>query len=95
MYFLGFRPFALAVSIKVYTPALASAPWGLPENNQFLRPMVNGRMLFSEAYSHMWITGLMPTTKRHPIQAFPVSDAAFYGLVVIKLPDSFLFRKVG
>lgn len=28
---------ALAVSITLYTAALASAPSGLPENNQFLR----------------------------------------------------------
>lgn len=37
IYLNGLIPFAFAVSISVYTPALASAPFGLPENNQFLR----------------------------------------------------------
>ena len=32
----GSCPFALAVSIKLYSSALAVAPRGLPENNQFL-----------------------------------------------------------
>ena len=36
-YQYGSRPFALAVSIKLYNNALAVAPRGLPENNQFLR----------------------------------------------------------
>jgi hypothetical protein len=36
IYFIGLRPLAFAVSIRVYIPALASAPLGLPENSQFL-----------------------------------------------------------
>ena len=36
-YQYGSRPFALAVSIKLYNNALAVAPRGLPENSQFLR----------------------------------------------------------
>ena len=50
IYLNGLIPFAFAVSISVYTPALASAPFGLPENNQFLRPIVNGRILFSARF---------------------------------------------
>nr|WP_192828018.1 hypothetical protein [Anaerovibrio lipolyticus] len=38
---------AMHVSIKLYAAALASAPAGEPENTQFFRPMVNGRMLLS------------------------------------------------
>ena len=45
IYLFGLMPFALAVSIRLYIPALAAAPAGLPENNQFFLPIVNGRML--------------------------------------------------
>lgn len=37
---------ALALSIMLYTAALAAAPFVLPLKSQFFRPMVNGRILF-------------------------------------------------
>ena len=47
-YQYGSRPFALAVSIRLYSSALAAAPRGLPENSQFLRPITNGRIACSQ-----------------------------------------------
>lgn len=43
----GSNPFALAVSIMLYVAALASAPYGLAENNQFFMPTANGRIVLS------------------------------------------------
>lgn len=43
----GSTPFAFALSTMEYTTALASAPLGVSQNSQFLRPRVNGRMAFS------------------------------------------------
>ena len=44
----GSRPFALAVSIKLYSSALAAAPRGLSENSQFLRRTTNDRIVCSQ-----------------------------------------------
>ena len=41
------RPFAFAVSIKLYIAADEDAPFGVSANSQFLRPTVNGRIAFS------------------------------------------------
>ena len=46
------RPFALAVSMILYTAADAEAPFGVSAKSQFLRPTVNGRMAFSAAYPY-------------------------------------------
>lgn len=43
----GSTPFAFALSAMEYTNALASAPLGISQNSQFLRPRVNGRIAFS------------------------------------------------
>lgn len=43
-----FRLCALAISTIVYTVELASAPFGVSLNSQFLRPKVKGRMEFSD-----------------------------------------------
>ena len=40
----GSRPFALAVSMLLYSAALACAPSGVAANSQFFRPSTNGRM---------------------------------------------------
>ena len=37
-------PLSFAVSIRLYHAALASAPAGLPEISQFLRPTTRGRI---------------------------------------------------
>ena len=46
-YLYGSRLFAFAVSTILYTVALAFAPLGLPLNNQFFLPTVNGRIALS------------------------------------------------
>jgi len=47
------RPFAFAVSTRLYTAADAVAPFGVSANSQFFLPTVKGRMAFSAALLEM------------------------------------------
>ena len=82
---------ALAVSIRLNTAALASAPLVEVENSQFFRPTVNGLIVRSSSYPKFWITRFIQKNILSPIFTLtPVSTGFLFeklGIIFYRIPN--------